>query len=256
MFAYFRKKIEVIEPDRQSQNSDEARDHSDQQQFSHGSKSNTPSIMKNIPPADKMVRNKTPSPNLRFNLIDVLYAYAYVMRLYNGSPEDSLHQASESLLKLSAVLAHNASFESVETVVHSSLSLSRQSEDLYNSESFSLTALLDVASLIKGKEGAFVECALSDIHRLLKKGKEKLKALPEVDKEMCKSIWLAKKKVYFLLSWVHSSASSLQSLVPTIEILHREISVTHTQHLEDKKKLEEVWGGTKPPQQKTLIEEI
>ena len=128
------------------------------------------------------MKDSSPNPNVQFSCIDVLFSYVYIIRLYNGCPEDSLEQAAENLLQLSPVLSQNAVFESVESVVHNSLSVVQHYKDLYCSEELSHLALLDVVSLIKGHDGSegqsvsFVECALSHLCRLLSGGKEKLKA--------------------------------------------------------------------------------
>ena len=186
------------------------------------------------------------------------------MRLYNGCPEDSLEQSAENLLQLSPVLSHNAVFESVESVVHNSLNVVRHFKDLYCSEELSHLALLDVVSLIghDGSEGqsvSFVECALSHLCRLLSGGKEKLKAISVMKQKntnLYKSMWLAKKKVEFLLAWVHINTNILRSLVLSIQLVHSEVSASHKQHQEQKEELEKAWGASKPPKKKSLITEI
>ena len=217
--------------------------------------------MTNIPPVDEVLKGKTPSTNLKYDLIDVLYSYAYVMRFYNGSAQECADQASESLLKLSAVLKDNISFGSVEAVFHSCLKYAQEAQDLFNSELFSLEVFLDVITLIRGngrklQHGTFLECSLSEIYRLLKKGRSKVATFPNADKRLSRSMWLAKKKVFFLLSCVSSAATSVEQLVPTLWGLYEEILATRLQHHEDKKLLEKGWGRHKPPKTKTLVEEI
>ena len=211
------------------------------------------------------MKNSSPNPNVQFSCIDVLFSYVYVMRLYNGCPEDSLEQAAENVLELSPVLSQNAVFESVESVVHNSLSVVRRFKDLYCSEEFSHCALLDVVSLIKGhdcSEGqsvSFVECALSHLCRLLSRGKEKLNTnsmMKQKDADLYKSMWLAKKKAEFLLAWVHTNTNILHSLVLSIQLVHSEVTVSHKQHQKQREELEKAWGGSKPLKKKSLITEI
>ena len=226
---------------------------------------NIPPVKRKIPSLSSVMKNSSPNPNVQFSCIDVLFSYVYVMRLYNGCPEDSLEQAAENLLQLSPVLSENAVFESVESVVHNSLSVVRRYKDLYCSEELSHRALLDVVSLIKGHDGgegqsvSFVECALSHLCRLLSGSKEKLKAnsvVKQKDTDLYKSMWLAKKKAEFLLAWVHTNTNILHSLVLSIQLVHSELSVNYKQHQKQREELEKAWGGSKPPKKKTLITEI
>lgn len=224
-----------------------------------------PTVKRNIPPLNSLIRTSSPHVNVKFGLIDVLFAYAYVLRLYNGCPEDALEQAVESLLQLSPVLSQNAMFESVESAVHSSLNLVQHSKDLYCSEEWSHLSLIDVVALINGHtncEGQrvnFVECALSHLCRLFTRGKQKLKENSEKQQQataLSKSIWLAKKKAEFFLAWVHSNINILHSLAPSIQLLHNEVMASHKRHKEQKEELEKAWGGSKPPKKTPLVIEI
>ena len=212
------------------------------------------------------MKNSTPNPKVQFSCVDVLFSYAYVMRLYNGCPKDTLEQAAESLLQLSPVLSQNAVFESVHSVVHNSLGVVQQCKNLYCSEELCHLVLLDIIALIEGHAGKeeqnanFVECALSHLCRLLSGGREKLKEMNsnmnQEGKDLHKSMWLAKKKAEFLLAWVQSNTTILPSLVLNIKAVHTELSVTHKQHKEQTEKLEHAWGGTRPPNKTSLITEI
>lgn len=224
-----------------------------------------PPVKKNISPLSAIMKNSTPNPNVQFSCIDVLFSYAYVMRLYNGCPEDSLDQAAENLLQLSQVLSQNSVFESVESVVHNSLNVLKHCKDVYCSEELSHLAILDVISLIKGctvtegQKANFVECALSHACRLLSGGREKLKTnskMEQQEKDLFKTMWLAKKKTEFLLAWTHANSNILESLVLNIQMIHAEVSMSYKQHKKQTEKLEQAWGGPKPPKIASLITEI
>ena len=226
---------------------------------------NIPPVKKKIPPLSSIMKSSTPNPNVRFSCIDILFSYACIMRLYNGCPEDSPDQAAENLLQLSPVLSQNFVFESIESVVHNSLSVLQHSKDLYCSEELSHLVLLDVISLIRGhkvNEGErtnFVEHAMSHLCRILSRGREKLKLnfkLNLQENDLCKSLWLAKKKGEFLLTWVHSNTDILESLVLDIQVIHAEVSMSYKQHKEQTENLEQAWGGSKPPKKASLITEI
>ena len=223
-----------------------------------------PRVKRNIPSLSSIIKKSTPNPNVQYSCIDVLFSYAYVMRLYNGCPEDTLEQAAESLLQLSPVLSQNAVFDSAESAVHNSLRVVQNSKDLY-SEELSHLALLDVINLVQGhvsdedQSANFIECALSHLCRLLSRGREKLKAVAiknQGDTGLSKSMWLAKKKADFLLAWVHSNTNILQSLILSLQVLHAEVTLSCKQHKEQTEKLEQAWGGTKPPKKMSLITEI
>lgn len=224
-----------------------------------------PSVKQNIPSLNSLIKTSTPHANVKFGCIDVLFAYAHVMRLYNGCPEDALEQSIENLLQLSPVLSQNAVFDSVESVVHSSLSIVQSSKELCCSKELSYRSLVDVLSLIKGHVSSkgqrinFVECALSHLCRLLNGAKQRLKENSKKQQQtmaVTKTIWLSKKKAEFLLAWVHSNINILHSLALSVQFIHGEVTASHEQHEEQKEKLEKAWGGSKPPKKRLLVTEI
>lgn len=224
-----------------------------------------PSVKRNIPSLNSLIKTSSPHANVKFGSIDVLFAYAHVMRLYNGCPEDALEQATENLLQLSPVLSQNAVFDSIESVVHSSLSIVQSSKELCCSEELSHRSLADVVSLIKGHVSSkgqrinFAECALSHLCRLLNGAKQRLKGNSEKWQQttaITKTIWLAKKKAEFLLAWVHSNINILHSLALSVQFIHGEVTASHKKHEEQKGKLEKAWGGSKPPKKRLLVTEI
>lgn len=222
-----------------------------------------PPVKRNIPSLSSLMKQTKPNPNIQFSCIDVLFSYAYIMRLYNGCLDDTSYQAAESLMQLSAVLSQNAVFESIESVVYNSLSVVQNSKELY-SEELSHCALLDVINLIQGHDVAqrvnFTDCALSDLCRFLYRVREKLKLdikkMKQKDTNLCRSLWLAKKKTEFLLAWIHSNTTVLQSLVLSIRVLHAEVTESCKQHKEETERLEKSWRGTKPPKKMPLITEM
>lgn len=261
----FRKKIEDLSKENAATEDIQPQYNENPQTVEQSRDHNIPPVKRDIPPLSSIMKNSTPNPNVQFSCIDVLFSYAYIMRLYNGCPEDSLDQASENLLQLSPVLSQNAVFESIESVVHNSLIVLQHSKDLYCSEELSHLVILDVISLIKGhniderQSTNFVEPAMSHLCRLLSRGREKLKVnskLNQQEKHLYKSLWLAKKKAEFLLAWVHSNTAILESLVLNIQVIHAEVSMSYKQHKEQTEKLEQAWGGSKPPKKASLITEI
>jgi hypothetical protein len=202
------------------------------------------------------------SPLLKYSIVDFIYAYAYTMRLYNGSPMENPDQSSQTLYTLSASLSKGMTFDKLESVVHNSFNVVLESKDLFNSLGFSYGILLDVIYLTEGsfKQGkkviTFIECALSDAHRIIEKGRKALKNDTESCEEDIKRLWLAKKKVEFFLSWLQSNSDTIYSLAPHLRLLHFELMSNCEVHEVEKRKLQTKWKGRKPPSSKKLIEEI
>lgn len=202
------------------------------------------------------------SPLIKYSIIDVMYSYAYTMRLYNGSPMENPEQSSQTLYTLSSSLSKNLTFESLKSVVHNSLNVVLELRDLFNSMEFSYDIIQDVVDLIKGsykrgkKEVNFIDCALSDVHRILEKGRKELKHGSESAQEEAKKLWLAKKKVEFFLAWTQSNSDILSSSAADLRTLHLDLVSNTEIHDAEKKKIQAKWKGNKPPPTKKLIEEI
>lgn len=211
----------------------------------------------------KVQQLSTPAnPLIKYSIIDVMYSYAYTMRLYNGSPMENPEQSSQTLYTLSSSLSKNLTFESLESVVHNSLNVVLESKDLFNSLDFSNDIVLDVIDLVKGsfKRGEkvvnFIDCALSDAHRILEKGRKELKHGSEKCEVDVKRLWLAKKKLEFFLSWMQSSSDMVSSFAAELRTLHFDLVSNIEIHEAEKKQIQAKWKGNKPPPIKKLIEEI
>lgn len=61
----------------------------------------------------------TPSPCLPYNILNVLAAYAWTVRLFNGDHQESSQDATEAILTLSPVLASNANYQEAAVAVES-----------------------------------------------------------------------------------------------------------------------------------------
>ena len=128
----------------------------------------------------------------------------------------------------------------------------QNSKELY-SEALSHCALYDVINLIQGHDIAqranFTDCALSDLCRCLSRVRERLKLnrknMKQKDTNLCKSLWLAKKKTEFLLAWIHSNTTVLQSLVLSKQVLNAEVTESCKQHKKENESLEKNLGRNK-----------
>ena len=80
-----------------------------------------PSLPTNIPPLSTLLGGRSPARELQCNLVDLLYAYAYTMRAFNGEAreeEEDTVDAARCCGQLSAVLTHGAVHNSPSVAVH------------------------------------------------------------------------------------------------------------------------------------------
>jgi hypothetical protein len=77
-----------------------------------------PSRLESIPPFETLLKT-SPSPKLAFHLVELIYCYAYLMRLYNGDWDDDPRDVQRCLIDLSDVLHRNAVHESAAMALRS-----------------------------------------------------------------------------------------------------------------------------------------
>lgn len=217
----------------------DSKEESSQTQSSNKQKQSYPKVLKNIPAISGSANHL-----IKYSIIDVLYSYAYLMRLYNGEPEENLHHFVFELYELANSLSKNLTFHGVELAVHNALNTVQEHNNLWNSQEFSYKALLDVCKVLSGKhviDGEsidYVDCALSDICRLFSKAKKVTKCKKGDDKQDQKKVFLAKKKVEFFLSWAQSNKKVLHEMVPELKAIHFELMSDCKRHDKEKKKID------------------
>jgi len=206
----------------------------------------TPVIKRDIPPLTTLI-SKAPSPFLVNNLVDILYSYAYTLRVFNGEWQCSHIEALSLLYQLSSVLSNNTVYETLSIALQNVLENSLKPFVVgNNTRQFSVTIIEDVYKICKSKD--YVLATLSDLDQIflgpMKKDNSKK------DKKHSKSIVLARKKILFYLSWANE-------MPPTIfEQLSCALEIEFEQH---KQNLSST--NNKPPTNlhiaiKPLIEEL
>ena len=224
-----------------------------------------PKLLKNVPQLSSLIKSKPPSDQMKYNLVNILYSYVYICRYYNGCHCDFLQEAVDRLWKLSAVLYHSVNFSCLDAALRSAIEASQQHKELFNSEEFSLSIIDDVLSLLKGseidRETCYVQLALSDIHRLLAKtiklskndNKTNVKIEENIEsQDHTKSLWLAKKKVLFMLAWFCENQEECLTLVPFLPVVKEAMALEVKQLQEEKIKIQK----SRMQKCKKLIEEI
>jgi len=182
---------------------------------------------------------RAPAPSLRFHLVEVLFAYASVMRTFNGDYLQDVGDAAALLLHLSAVLRADGRYESLEHVLlvclekqavdaeGAALDLSASNSGMdANGRDRNQVALHDVAKLLSCP--VFVLDALRDAQALVEAYKAELVATDEhadrskaVRKERrvaAKRLAAVEKKIAFFLMWVIlADRSELEALAIELE---------------------------------------
>ncbi|XP_042210516.1 zinc finger HIT domain-containing protein 2-like [Homarus americanus] len=183
------------------------------------------------------VMKASPAPCIPFNILNVLSAYAWTVRLFNGDHQESSLDATEAILLLSKVLATNANFEAAATAVESPKMEAQNHPWLMESEDFASTVKSDVWKILQGPAASdqtfYVRAALSEIHMLLNTSRATLSKKKkstggrkglfsssfmdgnehiELKISTLPTVKLALKKVEFLLSYIKEYSAALISI--------------------------------------------
>ncbi|KAG0719402.1 Zinc finger HIT domain-containing protein 2 [Chionoecetes opilio] len=123
-----------------------------------------------VPPLSELTK-VTPSPCLPYNILNVLAAYVWTVRLFNGDHQDSSQDATEAILTLSSVLTSSASYEEAAVAVDSPKMEAQNHLWLQESEEFANTVRRDVWKILQGptptNKTFYIRAALSEIYVLL-----------------------------------------------------------------------------------------
>lgn len=149
---------------------------------------------------------RSPSPTLRFHLVEVLFAYALVMRAFNGDYAQDVVDAASMLLDQSAVLRTDARYESLE---HALLScLERRAVDTSGGDR-ELVAVQDAMKLVGVP--VFALDALRDEQAMISAYRLELEATDEPKeskaerkerRKVFKQLATVEKKIEFFIVWV------------------------------------------------------
>ncbi|XP_030074122.1 zinc finger HIT domain-containing protein 2 [Microcaecilia unicolor] len=216
-------------------------------------KENMPPIPATIPRLSTLTQ--TPSPLVPFSVVNVLYAYTFSLKLYNGdlSEDLMLQEFCETVLGVSGVLNSRQIFSSTAEAMQAGVQAVLAGRYTSDPEGPS-EAMKSVAHVLMGENKAsqknYTLAALSHLAGLLRNAKKL------VEKECKKKLFEAQKKCEFLLAWANEHEDTLMLLAVEAQMefkIHRdklkEIEVIT-------KELEKVWGSKKPPEKKVLIQEL
>ncbi|XP_015266316.1 PREDICTED: zinc finger HIT domain-containing protein 2 [Gekko japonicus] len=207
-----------------------------------------------IPPLSSLTRSPV-SPLVRFQVPNVLYAYAYSLALYNGEAEEAqlLPEFCETVLDVSGALGAKQGFGSTAEALQAALqaiTVGRYPECLLGNAGVMAAVAQILMGECQARQKGYSLAALAHLSRLLSKGRRRV---PAGDQSR---LYTAKKKCDFLLSWVKDNEGALT-------LLALEVQREYKAHLDSIKEvgavtqdLEKMWGAKVPPPKKTLIEEL
>uniref|UniRef100_UPI00358E1AF3 zinc finger HIT domain-containing protein 2 n=1 Tax=Myxine glutinosa TaxID=7769 RepID=UPI00358E1AF3 len=195
------------------------------------------------PAALSELLGKPPSPTVGPALASVLFAYALTARNYAGTLDS---EAALAMLAASPALGGGVAYRSAAVALQDALRLARERGE---SRGSCLLSLHDSARLLRHARWSCA--ALAEAGRALNAARRGLL------RSSARSCFLAKKKTDFLRSWIAAESGALPSLAAEAQREYEESSAA-TQHLdEDRERLEEAWGGPRPPNQRgPLVQEL
>ncbi|KAK3761332.1 hypothetical protein RRG08_060902 [Elysia crispata] len=195
-----------------------------------------PEILPNIPDINNLLKNNRPSSECKFDLLNVLFSYAFVTRLHNGCHQECPMDSTQDVLESCYVLRDQNRCGSIGEAVQKGLddACSRGKKSEGSSHGFNLTVLEDVRQLARGPGKAdsltFLSAALSDLICLFQAALSVIKkelrdrrksGADEKDLVSLRSrVFKAEKKLSFLLSWSQRYGMGVHHLLPH---LHFEI---------------------------------
>jgi len=225
-----------------------------------------PPVLAGIKHIEQLAKCGT-SDLISFSIINVLYAYAYTARLYNG---EHLTMAGESvivMLDVSESLSRGV-FTDVALAVGGCLSqLDRSAAQAhFISREYSISVVDDVCKIVAGamrNPVPFPLAALSDCHRVFHAARKEVSHERKSgigDKradEDRKRYHVVEKKLEFLISWTLSHGHTLLDLLPALELESCELLTQLAVHQSQQACVEEIIEQKKSAvKQAPLIEEI
>ncbi|XP_065830734.1 zinc finger HIT domain-containing protein 2-like [Oscarella lobularis] len=209
-----------------------------------------PKLIDKMRPLKLLLGEREPAYQIKFNLINILYAYCYIVKLYNGDHKEISLEAANAVFDLSPVLRIGSNFNDVSTAAHVSVEKTNSVTYLRTSRGNAIATLCDVSLIV---ESAHVCAALSDLHDLLRLAEKETKR-EKGDKEMRKSLKLATKKIEFYISYCNEYCGDVRFVGAALQAIQESMTLETTEHEEDEKQVREALSQQK--KQKRLIEEI
>ncbi|XP_055877529.1 zinc finger HIT domain-containing protein 2-like isoform X1 [Biomphalaria glabrata] len=195
-----------------------------------------PESLTDVPDINILLKSKRPSANLRFDLINILFSYAYVCRIHNGTHLECPVDSCQELLSISVVLNEQYSCSSIGEAIQKSVESFYKREKSSQSSSFKflMTLLEDLLVLISGPGSTkcltFMTAALSDLTQLLRMAHHIIKKEQKHCEELASlksQIFKAEKKILFIMGWLQRYGMGMHSVLPLLQF---EIETRQSEH--------------------------
>lgn len=213
----------------------------------------TPAIPTRIPTLVSLSRGPV-SPLVRFQLPNVLFAYAHTLALYHGGDDALLSDFCATLLGVSGALGAQQVFASAEEALQAAAHVLEAGEHPPGPLG-TRGAMHEVARILLGEgptnQKGYTLAALGDLAKTLGRARKQAVLREERD-----HLYRARKKCQFLLAWTNENEAALTPLALDCARAHQAHAVAAEEVAALTGELERLWGGPVPPAPRTLIEEL
>ncbi|KAM5225394.1 zinc finger HIT domain-containing protein 2 [Hipposideros larvatus] len=212
-----------------------------------------PAVPTRIPTLANLSRGRV-SPLVRFQLPNVLFAYAHTLALYHGGDDALLSDFCATLLGVSGALGAQQVFASAEEALQAAAHVLEAGEHPPGPLG-TRGAMREAARILLGEGPAnqkgYTLGALGHLVQTLGRARKQSNATEERDR-----LYRARKKCQFLLAWTNENEAALTALALDCARAHRAHAVAVEEVAALTGELEQLWGGPLPPARRTLIEEL
>lgn len=213
-----------------------------------------PALPAHIPALASLSRSPA-SPLVRFQLPNVLFAYAHTLALYHGGDDDALlSDFCATLLDVSGALGAQQVFDSTEEALQAAAHVLEAGEHPPGPLG-TRGAMQEVARILLGEgpvnQKGYTLIALGHLAQTLGRARKQAVVGDERDR-----LYRARKKCQFLLAWTNENEAALTPLALDCARAHRAHAVTAEEMATLTGELERLWGGPVPPAPRILIEEL
>ncbi|XP_004683411.1 PREDICTED: zinc finger HIT domain-containing protein 2 [Condylura cristata] len=213
-----------------------------------------PAVPARIPTLASLSRGR-PSPLVRFQLPNVLFAYAHALALYHGGDDDALlPDFCTTLLGVSGALGAQQVFASAEEALQAAAHVLEAGEHPPGPLG-TRGAMREAARILLGQgpehQKNFTLAALGHLAQTLGRARKQAASPEERDR-----LYRARKKCQFLMAWTNENEAALTPLALACAGAHRAQAAAAEEVAALTGELERLWGGPVPPAPRTLIEEL
>eukprot|EP00038_Savillea_parva_P018306 m.23010 g.23010 ORF g.23010 m.23010 type:complete len:502 (+) comp4047_c0_seq2:93-1598(+) len=226
-----------------------------------------PALAQGIPPLSQLLRGKQPAKELIFNMLDLVYCYTYTCRRYNGDVDHAWAECAEGLLAISPVLGDGVTHTSVDVALHTTMARLMGVDAMFVSSWASARTIKDLGAVLRSPDS--VARALSHTHAMVARAvASKAPVVVNQAREARQRLKRAEKKLVFFVAWWmwlsgKDDADDGQLATRLLSAVSTEVEAVHTARVgelaaveSDRQAYQQAWNGPRPPQERSLIQEL